>query len=198
MNISHAAVRYGSGTDTAQGFALFTALIFLLVLIIIGVAMFGDVGLQQRMVGNAQQKARALAAAGNAVGVAQNYLLANVTVTDPDCSGLTTVPRVCLYGSLSDPADDSVWTGGSAVAVQLDGTDFAGTISSAGGVEGAYAAFPEYYIERVPNIPLVPGYSIGLGQQYGATPPVALFRINAWGLGGNTSAVAVVQSIYRQ
>ncbi|MGH8426956.1 MAG: pilus assembly PilX family protein [Gammaproteobacteria bacterium] len=198
MNISNAAFEHRRGLHATRGFALFTALIFLLVLTVIGVAMFGDVGMQQRMAGNAQQKARALAAAGNAVGVAQNYLLANVTVTDPDCSGLTTVPRVCLYGSLSDPADDSVWTGGSAVAVQLDGTDFAGTISSAGGVEGAYAAFPEYYIERVPNIPLVPGYSIGLGQQYGATPPVALFRINAWGLGGNTSAVAVVQSIYRQ
>lgn len=183
----------------ASGFALFTALIFLLVLTMVGVAMFGDVGVQQRMAGNLQQKYRALSAANNAVGVATDYLLANVAVVEPSCSGLVSAPRVCFYGSLPNPAADSTWTGGSAVGVQLDASDFSGNVVPGGGVEGAYAAFPEYYIEKVPGIPLVPGYSMGLGQQYGGgSPPVQLFRITGWGLGGTANAVAVVQSLYRQ
>lgn len=184
----------------SAGFALFTALIFLLVLTVIGVAMFGDVGQQQRMAGNLQQKYRALSAANSAVSVAQNYLqTALATTADTSCTGLVTAARVCLYGSLPDPAADTTWTGGSAVGVQLDGTNFSGVVNAAGGTEGAYAAYPEYYIEKVPGIPLVPGYSMGLGQQYGGgSPPADLFRITGWGLGGNAGAVAVVQSLYLQ
>lgn len=178
-----------------RGFALYTALIFLLVLTLLGVAMYSSMGLQQRMAGDMQQKLRALTAADNATGVAEAYVQQNALPVLSVCSGQTTAPRICPFGSLLNPVANATWSAGG-VGVQLTGTDFpAGFVVPSGGVEGAYAAFPQYYIEQLP--PLA-GYTLGTGQQYGGGSPVVNFyRITGWGVGGNTNAVAIVQTIYR-
>lgn len=199
MSFRFLPTRRFRSTGPETGFALYTALIFLVVLTIVGVAMYSSMGLQQKMSGNMQQKLRALTAADNAAGIAESYLAYNVIVPDPNCSAPPSGPRVCVYGSLPNPVLDSTWTPGSTVAVATDSTNFAGQVVPGGGQLSAYAAYPEYYIEKVPGIPLIPGYSMGLGQQYGSGSPSAeVYRITAWGLGGNAGAVAVIQSLYRQ
>ncbi|MGH8274310.1 MAG: pilus assembly PilX family protein [Gammaproteobacteria bacterium] len=177
-----------------RGFALFTALIFLLVLTMLGVAMYSSVVRQQHMAGDIQQKTLALSAADNATRQAEGYVqAANLPIAN-SCSGQTTSPRVCAtpLSSVASPVADTTWSA-SGYGVQLMAPDFMGTVKAGGGVEGAYAAYPQYYVERLAT---VPGGSIGSGQQYGSMPPRTLYRITAWGVGGNPDAVAVTRALY--
>lgn len=196
MSIRSLRIRGFRPANTEAGFALYTALIFLVVLTIVGVAMYSSMGLQQKMAGNMQQKLRALSAADNAIGVAEGYLAGGTSVpVVADCSGQVTAPRICNYGSLLAPVADSTWSA-TGVGVQLTGTDFpADSVVPGGGQEGAYAAFPQYYVELLPTLP---GYTLGIGQQYGnGSLLINVYRITGWGVGGNTNAVAVAQAIYR-
>jgi len=180
----------------APGFVLFIALIFLLILTLLGVLMFSSGSNEQRMAGNFQQKTRALLAADSAIGVAQQAIAQSTITQSASCSGLVTTPRICPYNSLPNPVLDTSWVGSTAVAVRLGSATFGGTIG-AGSSPNAYASYPEYNIEQIPGIPAFPGYNLGSGQQYGGgSPQIKLYRITGWGLGGNANAVAVVQSLY--
>lgn len=180
------------GRIATRGFALFTALVFLLVMTMFGVAMYDNVTLQQRMAGNIQQKTMALSAADSATRVAEDFLRSTALPIQSTCSGPTTTPRICLFNTLTSPIADTTWSA-SGSGVQLTALTFAGIISPGGGVEGAYAAYPQYYVER---IPATPGHSIGNGQQYGGLAPQNFYRITAWGVGGNTGAVAITRTLY--
>ena len=175
-----------------RGFALFTALIFLLVMTLLGVTMYSDVILQQRMAGNIQQKTMALAAADSATRVAEELVQATNLPIQSTCSGQTTTPRICLFNTLANPTLDATWSA-SGSGVKLTALTFAGIVSPGGGVQGAYAAYPQYYVERIPP---TPGNSIGIGQQYGGLATQNFYRITAWGVGGNADAVAVTRTLY--
>ena len=180
------------GKAAAHGFALFTALVFLLVMTMLGVAMYDNVILQQRMAGNIQQKTMALSAADSATRVAEDFLRGTALPIHTTCSGQTTTPRICLFNTLTSPIANATWSA-SGSGVQLTTLTFAGIVSSGGGIEGAYAAYPQYYVERIPS---TPGHSIGNGQQYGGLTPQNFYRITAWGVGGNSGAVAVTRTLY--
>ncbi|MGH8127336.1 MAG: pilus assembly PilX family protein [Gammaproteobacteria bacterium] len=181
------------GNIAARGFALFTALIFLLVMTLLGVAMYDNVVLQQKMAGNIQQKTMALSAADSATQVAENFVQGTNLPIESACSGQTTAPRICLYSTLLNPTADATWSTSSGNGVQLTSATFAGTVSQAAGIEGAYAAYPQYYVERIPP---TPGNSIATGQQYGALAPPNFYRITAWGVGGNADAVAITRTLF--
>lgn len=182
------------GPTGRRGFALFTALIFLLVLTMLGVAMYSSVVRQQRMGGNIQQKVMALAAAGFATQAAQNYVAGSSLPIMVSCSGQTTTPRVCAapLASVASPVADATWQSGG-YGVQLTNAGFAGTVAPAGGIEGAYADYPQYYVERLAQLP---GNSISTGSQYGTLPPRRVYRITAWGVGGIPEAVAITRTLY--
>lgn len=183
-------------SSSRHGFVLFIALVFLLILTLLGVVMLGNVGNQTRMAGNFQQKSRALLAANSAVQVAFGVLSDNAVSVASSCSGVSATPELCPYGTLPDPVLDSTWTGSSAVATQLQQTDFPATIQSSGG-ENTYAAYPEYNMEKIPGASAMPGYNVGLGQQYGGgSPSPTLYQVNGWGVGANANAIAVVQALY--
>lgn len=180
----------------ASGFVLFIALVFLLILTLLGVVMFSSGGNEQRMAGNFQQKTRALLAADSAIEVAQQAIAQSQITLTAGCSGLIATPQICPYGSLPNPILDSSWVGTAAVAVKLGSGTFGGPVG-AGGNSNAYASYPEYNIEQVPGVPAFPGYNLGAGQQYGGgSPQIKLYRITGWGVGGNANAIAVVQSLY--
>ncbi|MGH8161040.1 MAG: pilus assembly PilX family protein [Gammaproteobacteria bacterium] len=184
-----------TGPTGKRGFALFTSLIFLLVLTMLGVAMYSSVLRQQHMAGDIQQKLMALSAAGFATHAAESYVQSSTLPISTDCSGQTTAPRVCAaaLASVTNPVADSTWKNVTGYGVQLTQPAFAGTIASGAGVEGAYAAYPQYYAERLARLP---GGSIGTGRQYGGQPPRLVYRITAWGVGGNPDAVAVTRTLF--
>lgn len=183
-------------SSSEHGFVLFIALVFLLILTLLGVVMLSNVGTQSQIAGNFQQKSRALLAANSAVQVAFGTLSGQTVSVVSSCSGISTTPQLCPYGTLPNPILDSTWTGSSAVATQLQQIDFPATIQPSGG-ENTYAAYPEYNMEKVPGAANVPGYNVGLGQQYGggsATPTI--YQVNGWGVGANANAIAVIQALY--
>src|SRR6185437_9792081 len=72
----------------ARGMVLITTLLLLVVVTLLGLAMFRGVGLQTRVAGNVMDKQRALQAATSTEGYGEQWLVNNVgTTTLAACSG---------------------------------------------------------------------------------------------------------------
>ena len=157
---------------TQSGFALITALIFLVLMTLLGVAMFNGFTLDQIMAGNLREKSRALDASQTAINTAESWLSISSNATDGVvcATGLYAGAQVC---SNAVPTQTWPWTTGTAftptgMSVALSGT-------------GTYAALPMYYIQVL-------------------SPPGAAtkyYRITAAASGGNNSAVAIVETVFR-
>lgn len=166
-----------------KGFALVVSLLILVVLTLLGVSMFGNVGLQQRMASNTREKSRAFEAAQAALQYAQWWLTqgSNAThgVTCPTGTASST-PVVCttaLVNPTTVPWAFSNQYSGGALALNVQ------KISSgvSGGGANTFYNYPQFYIQYI-------GFSASTGG--------SLYRITAWAYGGNPNAVAVVQSVY--
>ncbi|AOV18273.1 hypothetical protein BJI67_15465 [Acidihalobacter aeolianus] len=167
-----------------EGFVLVVSLLILVILTLLGVSMFGNVGLQQRMASNTREKNRAFEAAQSALQYAQWWLTqgSNATqgVTCPPSSP-SSVPLVCTT-ALSNPttvpwAFSNQYAGGS---LKLDVQQLNSSGVSSGGAN-SYYSYPQFYIQYI-------GFSSSTGGN--------LYRITAWAYGGNQNAIAVVQSVF--
>lgn len=158
-----------------NGFVLISSLIFLVIMTLLGVAMFKGYTMDQMMGGNLREKNRSFDAAQAALHNAEYWLSlpGNASTVTPTCTGMVSTPRVC-GNALSSPATPGSWTAG----VNYTPTQI--PVNSAGG-SGNYAANPTYYIQF-----------LGLDGS-GAS----LYLITAAAQGGNTNAVSVVQSAFK-
>lgn len=185
-----AAITPGKAGRSA-GFALFTALVFLLVMSMLGVAMYSSVVRQQHMGGNMQQKVMALTAAGIASHEARYLLRTSTLDVETTCDPSTQDPRIC-QSNLDHETKDATWAAGGYGSV-IDSDDFGGAVDADGGTEGAYAAYPQYYIQLIDD---VSGTNIATGSGYGGGASRHLYQITAWGVGGTRSAVAITRMLY--
>ena len=162
------------------GFVLIVSLLILVVLTILAVSMFRAFGLQEIMAGNLREKTRAIDAAQAAINFAEGWLTqGNNATVGVACAGLT-VTKVC-NNALVNPAA-LVSTSNPANALGPNGTDYTPTYMTVGASgAGNFVAPARYYIQYV-------------GLASGGTG--ALYRITAVGWGGNSAAVAVLQSTY--
>lgn len=182
-----------AGVTQNCGFALITSLIFLLVLTIIGVTMYGRVTRQQHMAGNIQQKVMALSAA-NYASQSARYLLreASSSPLPSDCANLIAPPTmVCKDDLATNPVADTTWASTDNGIQKLDSTNFLGTVASHGGTEWAYADYPQFYIEYLRPAPPPPGGCVTT-----KCSKRVVYRITAWGVGGSNAAVAVTRMLY--
>jgi len=158
-----------------NGFVLIASLIFLVIMTLLGVAMFKGYTMDQMMGGNLREKSRAFDAAQAALHTAEYWLSQPGNATQGTaCSGtgMVSAPRVCndpLPSPTTLPWSDSV----NYTPTQI-------SVSSTGG-SGTYAANPTYYIQF-----------LGLDGS-GAS----LYLITAVAQGGNANAVTVVQSAFK-
>lgn len=156
-----------------EGFALIISLMMMIVLTIILVALMRGSWLQEAMAGNTREKIRALNAAQSAAKYAEYWLNNNNAVvpsTTVTCAGVITT-QICSNAaaiSTSTPPLSSY-------------TEYAptGATTSASGGSNTYYRNPGYYIQY-------------LGTNSSSSQVV--YRITAFGYGGNQYAVAVVQS----
>lgn len=159
-----------------KGFVLVASLIFLVLMTLLGVAMFKGYTLDQLMGGNLREKNRSFDAAQAALHSAEYWLAQPgnaATAVTPTCTGIVTTTRIC--GNALTNVTTIPWTVGTSYA---PGSMI--SVSSSGG-QGTYAASPSFYIQ-----------SLGLDGS-GAS----LFLITAAAQGGNANAASVVQSVYR-
>lgn len=190
--------RYG----TSAGFALIASLLFLIVLTLLGISSMGSVGLQERMAANLKEKARATEAGESATRGAELFLAqyppAGVFEEIPVTSGAPQTNQVWTKGGpiggandpVSDFTDDATW-GASAMTFSAPPFDTTTLIDTGAGGTNLYAAKPQSYTEQ---------YAI---QPYTLNPEdlakgagIFYYRVTGRGVGGNSTAVSVVQSMY--
>jgi type IV pilus assembly protein PilX len=159
--------------------ALVASMLLLLVMTILGAALFRSFGLQEKTAGNTREKQRAVHAATSAQTYAEWWLTAgggsNATSGSP-CSSLTQTPHVCS-NAIPDAAA-LPWTAG------VNYTPPMLTVGEVG-VSNAYCAAPRFYINFLSN-----SYDRPTGTQ------TNLYQVDAQGYAGTKNAVAVVESTY--
>ncbi|MGH8260916.1 MAG: pilus assembly PilX family protein [Steroidobacteraceae bacterium] len=161
-----------------RGIALISALLLLLVMTIMGVAMFHSFGLLEMIAGNTMDKQRALHAAGSAQTFAEWWLtsVGGVNATSGStCSGVVTAPASAQVCSNAITAATSLpWSIGETY--------------SSWGLDGAPANYfqsPQFYISY-----LTGSYNTTTGTQTNS------YQIDAVGYGGNQNSAAVTESTY--
>jgi type IV pilus assembly protein PilX len=175
---------------TQAGFALVTSLLLLVIITILALSMFRSFGTQEKIAGNLREKERALHAAASAQQYAEWWLLQGTN------SALGSV--ACAAGTLSANAGQGqicnetlaqyygVLTVPTTLPWAIQTTYTPAGMSVTAGVNGAngdppYAATPAFYVSD-----LGPAAD-GQGEAY---------MIDAYGYGGATATVAVVESTY--
>lgn len=173
------------GPHTARrkeaGYVLVVSMILLVVLTILAVSMFRSFGLQEIMAGNLREKTRAVDAAQAAINYAEWWLAqgsnATTGVATGACAAASPTPAVCNTPIPANATTVTPW----AVGVNYNPNSNAGYMVVAASGVGTYFRAPQFYIQYV-------------GLAAGGTG--SLYRITAIGWGGNSAAVAVLQSTY--
>jgi len=157
-----------------RGAALIVALIFLLVLTLLGVGAMRTTNMQERMAGNLRDSNLAFQAAESALREGEQFLQQ------------ATLPVFAGTGGLLQRDDDagqaSFWKTFDWAGNSMNGTAISGV-----------AAAPQYVIEELPPVP-----ASGGSLRFGALPETAFYRVTARAVGGTTDAVSVLQITYRR
>ena len=176
-----------------RGVALIAAILILLVITILGMAMFRGYGTQQRIGGNTRDKARAVHAAMASQNFAEWFLNGNNganAATTATCSGVSDAvaaatagtPMVCSNIIPTTVASPDTW--GAAFTYQPNGMNkTAGTLDS-------YEQVPQFYISALGSPTGGSIYKSPIGETQ------AMFQVDAAGWGATAQAVAVVESSY--
>lgn len=171
------------------GFVLVTGLLFLVVLTLLGLAMFRSSGLMDRISGNSRDKQRAFEASQAALQYAEFWLASGNGGKGTVCNGMGLVSgdtqaniHVCSdalasgYQAVVPFTNSFTYTPSSAFA-----TGAAGGMATSGS-DVNYSNKPGFYIE---NLGLAPN---GISTVY---------QVTAYGQGGSADTVSVVRSTYQ-
>ena len=167
----------------ARGMVLVTALLMLVVVTILGLAMFRSFGLDEKIAGNLREKQRALSAAETAEQYAEYWLTAgggsaNAPLATCTAPAPASAPTICLNPLTS--ATQLPWlASGNAVGVPYTPAVPTPMTVSTTPAQGSYYATPQFYI-----------------QYLGANANGTIYQIDAQGFGGSPDTVAVVETTY--
>ncbi len=173
-----------------RGFILVTGLLFLVVMTLLGLALFRSAGLMDRITANTRDKQRSFEAAQAALEYGAWWLAqpsggGNGTTCATNSFPLVSTLHVCsesLASSLTALQDYTTW-----YAKAFSYTPPNMTVAAGGGMANAtdinYQAPPGVYIER-----------LGLSTNGKNT----LYQITSYGFGGDASTVSVVRATFQQ
>jgi len=173
-----------------KGVALPVALVFLLVLTLLGLALVNGSVMQEMMLGNSKDSKLAFQAAETALRDAEQDIAQNITAATafvPACTnGLCTPPS-----SWSTPKSASVST-------LIDWANSANT-RTYGAYTGAaalpdVASQPLYVIEKLAGLSVPVGESVGIGVK--PSTGGTAYRITAYATGARPETHVVLESIY--
>ena len=171
---------------SARGMALISALLLLVVMTVLGIAMFRSFGTLERVAGNTREKQRALSAAASAQTFAEWWLISSGGIN-------ATAGTTCPAGAVTAPATIQVCTNGLANVSRPDlwpswmnYTPPGLTVGSAGVVNN-YVNPPGFYIAFL-------GGAFD-NNQLGGTQTNS-YQIDAAGYAGSLNSVAVAEGAY--
>jgi type IV pilus assembly protein PilX len=169
-----------------EGASLIVALLFLIVLTVLGLVAVRSSTLHERMAGNDRDKATAFEAAEAALRDAERDILNNITTAN----GFTAACNdgLCLRSDDATPQWNTV-----------DWTDDSSRVYGAGSGAGDYpvdvAEPPRYIVELMPDVPAGAGDSMNANARSSTTGGTA-YRITARGWGRRTDTTVMLQSLY--
>lgn len=167
-----------------HGVALVLALVFLVIMTILGVAAMSSSNLQEKMAGNQKDRNLAFQASETAL-VKGEYWIGSQTAMPIFDDSVTNDglhhPSTTTTPAWDDSASSNVWTGN-------DNATYSGLTK--------VSSQPKYIIEDLGEIQDT-GSSLSLPNNYKTTGK-NLFRITARGKGGTDAATAMVQSTYEK
>jgi type IV pilus assembly protein PilX len=171
--------------------SLFPALMFLLVLSVLGVAALNSTLLQEKMAGNTKDSNVAFQAAEAGLRDAESDVVKNVTSATPftsSCtSGLCTPPSTWPTPSSADISTAVDW--GNAAKVRVYGSQTSAPVLA------DVAAQPLYVIEKLSTLAVAPGGSAGIG----LAPPNSggtAYRLTVLGTGARLESHVILQSTF--
>ena len=160
------------------GAVLIVSLVLLLVLTILGVSGVQNTTMEERMAGNYRDRFSAFQAAEAALRVGERAVGVYTTFVAMDFDGSDgTFEAEKVTGSI-DPMDPSNYISVSTATIS------------------GVASTPEYFIERVPKVPLS-NSSLVVGFQ-GASKDVQYYRITGKGTGSGGRAEVILQSTFHR
>ncbi len=183
--------REGLSPPRQRGVALVMALVFLLLLTLIGVAALNTTSLEEKMAGNVKDRNLAFQAAESGLILAENWIYAQIgkPVFPNNSSGLY-VPSITTTPNWDPDLTTKIdpWRGNNVVTYpNTPGASGSGTL-------GKINTQPKYMIEDMGEIP-ESGGSLVQTSSYKSKGPTVV-RITARGTGGTDDAVVMVQSTY--
>lgn len=180
-----------------RGVALVMAMVFLMILTIIGVTVMSSTALQEKMAGNVQDKNLAFQAAESALRLGEQYLAVTDTTALPAFTTAgTSAGHFLPAAGGTPPVWDAVnWTacGSAGGVVCVTGGDALAKVKTQ----------PRYLIEQIGSVGGGPATGTSLVQPftYGTSTPgggQTMYRVTALGTGGTDTAVVMVQSVFRK
>ena len=171
-----------------QGFVLVTGLMFLVIVTLLGLALFRSSGLMERVSANTRDKQRAFETAQAALQYGE-WFLGNSTLqpkTSCNSTGKTVATLHVCSEALSLSRDTIAALAWKANAFAYDtlpnvSVDTAGGLNSAG-TDIKYQALPGVYVE-----------DLGLMSDN----KTELYQVTAYGYGGNADTSSIVRSTYK-
>jgi type IV pilus assembly protein PilX len=184
--------RSWSASRAQSGMSLFPALMFLLVLSVIGVAALNSTLMQEKMVSNTKDTNLAFQSAEAGLRDAEADVIKNIT-------GGTVFSASCTHGLCTPP---STWPSPSSIDISkaIDWSNSGLTRSY-----GAYtsssalpdvAAQPQYVIERLSTLAVGPGGSAGIGLPGLPLNGGAAYRLTVLATGVRAETRVILQSTF--
>jgi len=167
-----------------RGIALVMALVFLMLLTMLGITALNMTSLEEKMAGNTKDRDLAFQATESALLAGENTVGSAIMVNAVVASATITNDGLHKSSTTSTP----VWDESTGVWSGSDYRTYAGLTK--------VAEQPKYIIEDLGQIQ-DKGGSLVLPQNYKSTGK-NLFRITGRGVGGTVSAVVMVQSTYEK
>jgi type IV pilus assembly protein PilX len=167
-----------------QGIVLVSSLLLLVVITIIAISMFRSFGLQERIAGNMREKHRAVQAAESAEQFAEYWITQGSNANNTAVCAVGILNANAGLGQICTNQLTAFLPPAGVTSVPWPvGVDYtpAGMIVNQAAGAGNYFAPPRFYVS------LLGAAASGQGLVY---------QIDAYGYGGTTDAVAVVESTY--
>lgn len=179
-----------------RGFVLIVALVLLLILTILGLAAAQSTSLQERMAGNSRNRDMAFQAAEAGLRAAESCLNSGLAI----CTSFSTNANGTYLFDPNNPPPPSnfntpLWAVNGFWSNPANVLSYA-TITGSN-LPVAVATQPEIIIEQLPAM-AAPGGNIGQQQFGGGSPTIQLYRITVFGTGGDSTATAMLQSVFQQ
>ncbi len=180
-----------------RGFILVTGLLFLVVMTLLGLALFRSTGLMDRITANTRDKQRSFEAAQSAMEYGAWWLAqstgggAALTCSNNNATATVATLHVCkeaLSTSLSSVGDLTTWAANAFTYTPPGMTVVTGGggMSANNSADINYNAAPGLYIEKVGLT------SDGKGTYY------QYYQITAFGFGGDANTASVLRSTFKQ